>query len=221
MGITDFDIVDLIQLSYQPDSRWDLRWSGPASDDLTVCVKHLGSAIAVIFPGTTDVQGWLRDFEALAETPHDHPQLGPVHLGFWAGIEDAYDAVARSGGLDGPVIVGGHSKGAAAAVLFAGLMAANGKSPIAIVTCGEPRAGMAPLVALLKPVPIRSYRNRSDPVCDVPFTLPGFDYRHLRPFIALDEPAMAGDPWGPLADHHIELYAQGVGALHPAPAFPP
>lgn len=214
MRVTDLEIADLIQLSYRSDSQWDLRWAGPADDDLTVCVEKLGDMTVIVFPGTTDIQGWLRDFEAVPSTPHDHPQLGPVHAGFWAGVDQAYQIVSQAGCLDGPVIVGGHSKGAANGILFAGLLTAAGKPPAAVVTCGEPRAGMALLARLLAPVPIRSYRNLDDPVCDVPFTLPGFDYQHPRALIPLAAAPLAGDPWGPLAAHHIELYAEGIGALN-------
>jgi hypothetical protein len=217
--LTDLDAVDLIQLSYQADSKWDFLWRGPSDDDLTVCVLRIGGLTAIVFPGTTDVQGWLRDFEAVDATPHDHPQLGPVHVGFWAGMDQAYQILDQQRFLDGPLLVAGHSLGAARAILFSGLLTAAGKPPLAIVTCGEPRAGMAALVRLLEPVPIRSYRNREDPVWAVPFHLPLFGYDHPRPPIALDAAPMANDPWGPLADHHIELYAAGVGALDPAPSI--
>lgn len=218
MPVTDLDIVDLVQLSYRPDSKWDFRFAGPTDDDLTVCVERLGDIYVVVFPGTTDVQGWLRDFEAFPATVHDHPQLGPIHAGFWAGMEQVWGLLDIR--LDGkPTVVTGHSLGAARASLFTGLLTAAGRLPLATIMFGEPRAGMAPLATLLEPVTIRSYRNGDDPVTEVPFNLPGFPYQHPRPLIPLDAKPIALDPWGPLADHHIELYAGGVGALNPVPSI--
>ena len=224
MPITDLDLVDLIQLSYQPDSKWDFVYAGPAADDLTVCVTRLGDVNVIVFPGTTDIPGWIRDFQAVDATPTDHPELGPVHFGFWQGMDGVWAALDSKGCLAGTTIVAGHSLGAARAVLLSGLLAAARKAPIDVVTCGEPRAGMQTLADLLAPVRIRSYLNDptngfpDDPVWGVPFHVPLlFSYVHPRAPITLPCTPLAQDPWGLLAAHHIQLYPESVGSQDPMP----
>lgn len=224
--ITDLDLVDLLALSYRADAAWDFVYQGTISENLTVCVIRLGDTNVIVFPGTTQIYGWLRDFEAIDSTPIEHPQLGPVHIGFWAGMDQVWQALTARGCLAGRTIVAGHSLGAARAVLFAGLLTAAGKPPALVLTCGEPRAGMAPLVKLLAPVTIRSYLNDptngfpDDPVWGVPFHMPLlFGYDHPRAPIVRPCTPLAQDPWELLAAHHIQIYGESIGSLDPMPAM--
>lgn len=218
--ITDLDLVDLVALSYRPDASWDHVYRGQADDDLTVCVKRLGDTAIIAYPGTTDVEGWLRDFEAFSVEIRTHPQLGPLHAGFWSGMDAAIADINTATAGAGRAIVVGHSLGAARATEHAGMLTANGSPPAAVVVFGEPKAGMAPLATLLAGVPIRSYRNGDDPVPLVPFTIPGFPYQHPRPLLALDAPPLADDPWGRLLGwHHIQNYYNGIQALASMPAM--
>lgn len=218
MPITDLDIVDLIASSYRDDSTWDHVYRGRPEDDLTICVKWFGRTAILIHPGTTDLQGWMRDFEAIASTPLDHPQLGPIHSGFWSGMDEAIADIGAVVAAAERVIIGGHSLGAARGAIYAGVRTATGRTLDGVVLCGEPRVGMSRFATLMAPVRGRSYRNRADPVCEVPFDVPLIEpYGHEWSLRPVDAAPASFDPWGPLADHHIQLYYEGVAKLSPTP----
>jgi hypothetical protein len=137
--------------------------------------------------------------------------LGGLHAGFAKGVFQFYSSILY---LCNPnTVVCGHSLGAARALIFGGYMAQAGVKPKAIITFGAPRPGFQKLKDILTPVTVREYRNRADPVTDVPFPIfPDLPYIHPR--VPLDISAMppADEILNPLADHSINLYAEGCPA---------
>lgn len=84
----------------------------------------------------------------------------------------------------GPLIICGHSLGAARALILSKLLTLDGRAPIARICFGEPRSGFVRLGEILAPIKQqRSYRNRNatdhDQITDLPFSLPPlFAYQH-------------------------------------------
>lgn len=203
---SDLDLCHLVDALYNdPAAPWDALFQ-PAEDDGVCCaLRRLGDIDVVVFRGSETVQDWLRDFFALPHAFTTHPQLGDVHAGFMAGMDDAFSHLLPR--LEKNVIVTGHSLGAARATLFSGLLAAAGRPPRRRVVFGEPRSGCAQLAALLAGVPGRSFRTagagRHDLVTDVP-TDPPFGRVTALTDLAASPPS--GDPWGIFSYHHIQLY---------------
>jgi len=95
----------------------------------------------IAFRGSADVRAWLTDLRiGFTSTP-----FGRVHAGFWQStnsvIADVLDLPQVRAAV--PVVVTGHSKGAAEAVICARLLAASGKPVEAVHTFGKPRVGDA------------------------------------------------------------------------------
>lgn len=203
---SDLDLCRLVDALYNdPAAPWDALFLPEADDGVCCALRRIGEDDVVVFRGSETVQDWLRDFFAVPHQPTSHPQLGDVHAGFMAGMDDAASHLLPL--LRKSVTVTGHSLGAARATLFAGLLAAAGKPPRARVVFGEPRSGCARLTELLADVPGRSWRTagagRHDLVTDVPTDPPFGRVTALTDIFALPQ---AGDPWGIFSYHHIQLY---------------
>jgi predicted lipase len=110
------------------------------------------------------------------------------------------------------VIITGHSLGAARARVFAALRVVNHLPVDRLCVFGSPRPGFANLARVIQKSGMihMSFRNRNDPVTEVPTILP--QWEHTENYILLDEHAIADD-YSPLRDHHIELYQRGVNHL--------
>lgn len=179
-------------------------------------IRHgaTGGADLVLLRGSVTPQDWLRDFESeLGRALPDWPQLGLLPDGFTKGLPQALAAISARLGDGAKLVVAGHSLGAAHASQLAAMLLQR-YSIERLVLCGCPRPGTSQLVEVLAGVAVASYRNRSDPVCDVPVTIdPWLSWCPLAPYVALDEVPPAGDSWGLLADHHIELYQAGIAKL--------
>lgn len=196
--MSDFDLALTCQKSYSVNTLWDRLWTSGG--------VHVGMTDDTIcFRGSDDLEDWMRDFDALAI--YDI-KLGGLHAGFARGIGNFFAVNQEL--FNSNTRVCGHSLGAARALIFAGFMASSGVIPKEVVVFGSPRPGFQKLTDILAPVTIRSYKNRSDPVTEVPVSvLPVFPYVHPRQAIKLNVPPFAAE-CDPLADHSIDLYAQGV-----------
>lgn len=160
----------------------------------------------VAFRGTANTRDWLVDFDA---APMLHAGLGWCHQGFLESVLGVADQI-RADLAGERLIVTGHSKGGAEALIFAGLLVLAGQAPAAVVTYGAPRAAYASLGEILDQVPVRQYRHGHDPVPLVPPELAG--WRHVRePLIQLPQPSL-----DPIADHLLVPTRMAMSAYEAA-----
>lgn len=198
--ITDNDIARVCAASYDPNAQFDVIWTGEDSGGIYAVLKNN----ILCFRGSVTADDWFRDLDAI---PVIDPVLGGVHAGFAQGIQPLYAKIIQL--LNKDTILCGHSLGAARALIFGGYMQSAGVTPQAIITFGSPLPGFFKLTEILIPVIQRSYRNRFDPVTDVPVPFPNAPYMHPSALIKIDAAPL---PWDLdlLADHSISLYADGV-----------
>lgn len=158
------------------------------------------------FRGSLTLLDWARDL--LSELPFPTRPIGVVPAGFYDGIVDVFKATGPiTIGL--PIVLVGHSLGAAHAALFGGeILAAGGKIAKAFLF-GCPNPGDMKLQYIWSGTDVESYKNLSDPVTTVPI-IP--DIRALREFIPLSiEPKAGAEFYGTVfADHCIDNYIEGT-----------
>lgn len=195
--ISDPDIVDLAAATYS-NFQWDFLYK---NDKVYCGVKHVNGIAVAAFRGSVTTPDWMHDLDAL---PFATLDIGTVHMGFFEGVPESIPALLPN--LKGPLVITGHSLGAAHAALFAGRLTVMGVPVSRLVLCGSPRPGFSRLASILVPIPKASYKNRFDPVTCVPLDPP---YMQVCPFTTVNvEPPL--DDFDPLADHSIFRYQQGV-----------
>lgn len=178
-------------------------------DGVWVGVKNYDDCSVVAFRGSTTILDWLRDFQGFMI---DDCELGGVEVGFRSGIRDVLANVAPI--IKTPLYITGHSLGSARALIYAGLVKLSGVPIEAVVTFGPPRPGGQKLKDILSSVPIRCYKNETDPVTDVPFDIPIIEpYLQPRDLIQVNVAPESNDPWFDIAPHHIELYVHAMKGL--------
>jgi hypothetical protein len=200
---TDADCAALCAAIYNTTSgtgfdHFDLG----ADDGICWALKRLDGFDVIVLRGSQTELDWLRDFRAFTIPT----RIGHVHAGFFEGMEHMWADLRPL--LEQPVIVIGHSLGAAHADVLTALMVKDGVPPIVRIVFGEPRPGFADLAEIVRKVPGRSYRNCEliwhDDVTDVP----PFPYEHPTAPIKVCAPPSGSwlDRFGPFSWHHIELY---------------
>lgn len=209
--LSDYDLACLCNALYRPpwpSGYWNNLWSNEAC---YVAHKTIGDTDIVVPRGSDDIVDWFNDFNAGV---YYDPALGPVHCGFWEPLKILYPQIKAV--LKAPKrIIVGHSLGASRACLLGAQLAIDGMSPELILTMGCPRPGFKKLADILAPIPIRAYKNLSDPVTDVPAFLAHLNqlYVEPRPFIAISAQPSPFDMWDVLHDHHCALYVSGIAKL--------
>jgi hypothetical protein len=165
--------------------------------------------VVIAFRGSVTAEDWARDFICAPVEDRAHPQLGHCHAGFLDGAESILDEVTQAS-AGKRAIVTGHSLGGALALGVGALLACMGTPPMAIVTFGAPRFGMAMFVKAIARVPVRQYRRGNDPVPTVPFDVPP-----LLQFLDARDPliAIGAAQSNPFACHAIAGYVADVGNL--------
>jgi len=210
--ITDLDLVLACQATY---SGAPPTWT----TDVTHAYLSVVNGVWVFaWEGTTDLAEWAVDFEAIPvdERGFNHDALGWVHKGWWDDVDSlAKPMLAQAHSIQAQgqrMACTGHSKGAGEALIFAALAATDGIKWDRVSTFGTPHPGA--LNGLVTSAIGCDYRNRSDPVCDVPWYL-----GRPRPLTEVkSEPAPSiADPWGPLRDHHIAEYVAAMRGKEIAP----
>lgn len=213
--MTDALIASLCGLIYKPTaiiSGFD-HFDAGLDDGVCWALKKLPGFDVVVFRGSITLQDWINDFRALAIPS----RIGHVHVGFFAGMEHVWSELRPL--VNQPVIVAGHSLGAARAAVVTGLMVADNAPPIARVAFGEPKPGLLDFADRIKHIPARAYRNgdarHHDLVCDVPLSFPPLQYVHPTPIVPVCcKPE--GDQFatlGAFAWHHIGLYETALAVL--------
>jgi predicted lipase len=207
--LTDYQISLICATLYDdsaPSGFWSNIW---ATDGAYAALTHSNGYDVVVWRGSVTKLDFLEDFAS--EVPIWDKELGHCAYGFHQGMRQSQPAIDAVIGQN-PIIVTGHSLGAAHAALYAAHLIAIGKPLVALTNFGEPRPGFERIRDLLKNTQVHSYRNNSDPVTEVPtIGIGNADlYVHSNKLIPLSVSPPANDPWGPLQDHHIDLYIQGV-----------
>jgi predicted lipase len=170
------------------------RLSGQAYDQHTfaaggteVLMKTVRKHTVMAFRGTTlDGLDILDDLRAY---PWWSKEIrGFVHRGFLSGVRDIWSHLPIGGPNPMSVVLTGHSKGGAEAILFGAMLCALKIPPVQIETFGAPRVGFTGLGRLLKNIPGKRWRLGADIVPTRPLPFP-FPYRHDRELslIATDE----------------------------------
>jgi hypothetical protein len=213
MGILlDAELCKLCALLYDPTQQWPRLWDERVWGLCAAKTTYQDTTV-IIHRGSKTPHDWFDDFRS--ELIHEDKVLGSLPLGFAGPLRGWYEANRAS--MEPDMVIIGHSLGAARAVEHAGMLTADGMKPRAVVVWGEPKAGMKELVAVLASVVVHSYRNLSDPVPTVPITIGLLEWTHGHDIVELDASPAANDAWGLLADHHIELYIEGMNKLNPMP----
>jgi hypothetical protein len=215
--MTDLDSANLCAKIYAVDAATDKFWSNYWEVNEIVCAHAVIDGVSVIvFRGSITPEDWMRDLDAI---PMWTSKLGFVHAGFYEGLETLYPLIEAVVGNQ--VIITGHSLGAARACLTAGLFAHDASAnaiPCPVVTLctfGQPKPAFANLGRIIAKSGMehRSYRNLNDPIPLVPMEIfPFINYQNTEPWVALSAEPAAND-LGPLRDHHIDLYVQGIQSL--------
>ena len=152
--------------------------AAPFERDGTEGFLAQGPDFAVLaFRGSDDLRAWGANFDAVLAPWHGG---GQVHRGFAEALDLVWPEVeAGLGGVQGPLLITGHSQGAALAILAASLSPEAG-----LYTFGAPRIGDDAFRAAMKARPgaMRRYINDRDLVCRLPPA--AFGYRHVgEPYI--------------------------------------
>ena len=209
---SDAAIVALCAKIYLPTAiagAFDYYDAG-MDDGVCWAIKRLDGFDVVVFRGSVTRQDWLRDLQALA-TPS---RVGHVHSGFYSGMEHMWGDLKPM--LSQPVIITGHSLGAARAAVLTALMTVDGVPPVARIVFGEPKPGLLDFAKLITGTPGRSYRNgdstHHDLITDVPFSFPPEQYVHPTPIIPVCcRPAgIEFADLGVFAWHHVGLYQTAI-----------
>lgn len=163
--------------------------------------------------GTVTPLDWLRNLSAWVEPIH-HDNLGPVHASFYSGMRTVQRELTEIV-PSGPLIICGHSLGAARAVILSALLTIDHREPIARIwraagrVCPartDPRPDQAP--AQLR----THYGNDHDLITDLPFFWPPlFAYEHPTDLTDLAVTPMPDTPWV-FRFHVPELYAGATPA---------
>lgn len=136
-----------------------------------------GPYFAVLaFRGSDDLRAWGANFDALLAPWRGG---GQVHRGFADALDLVWPEVeAALSSVEGPLLITGHSQGAALAILAASLRPDAG-----LYSFGAPRIGDPAFRAAMKERPglMKRYVNDRDLVCRLPPA--SFGYRHV------------GEPW--------------------------
>jgi hypothetical protein len=202
-----------------PVVTWDHLDSGP-DDGIYWALKKLEGFDVVVLRGSEVAHDWVEDFRAFPVKT----RIGTVHRGFYDGMEKMWSELAPM--LTQPVLVTGHSLGAARADILCALMVASNRPPVRRAAFGEPRPGMRDFAQFLKDVPGNGYRNQDanghDLVTDVPLDIhlvglfgDALDFIHPK-LLAGVTASPTGDFFArheAFAYHHIQLYMAATAAL--------
>ena len=179
-------------------------------------IRESGVA-AVVLRGSFAAEDWIKDAFAV---PYFSRRLGHVHAGFYLGMNNAWtDMKPLLRQPDEPVVLIGHSLGAARAAILTGFMVVEDCPPAARIAFGEPKPGFKALQDLIANVPDRVYVNDDgrghDEVSDQPLTLPPlwlYVHSTAAPMIKIPGTPPASDMAGVFGYHHVELYRAALAA---------
>jgi hypothetical protein len=134
------------------------------------------------YEGTASGMDWLVNFTAIPYDIHDHPEVGPVHLGWrnsvLSTLPHLVDWLAAHGWPQ--FVLTGHSKGAAEAALAATEFLLMGRPPLAVRLYEPPKVGTIVLTDKLRLLNLRWTQTSNKWGVDRITLVPEFDpWTHL------------------------------------------
>lgn len=214
--MSDYDLAQLeLGIYGVVPAAWDFYSDGMESDSVVwAAVRGADGITTIVLRGSIVLKDWIRDVMVFAD-PLSHNVLGPVHLGFYQGMDATWAEIKAT--TKGPYRIIGHSLGAGRSAILTGLMVADGIVPVERVVWGEPLSGFQHLANLISKVPTRSYRNGDgrllhDHVTDVPFSFPPEEFVRASALIDVCAPPSGSliARLGVFAYHHMPLYADAM-----------
>ncbi len=180
---------------------------GTASSAARAVASTTEDGLAIGFPGTNDLACWEADLDVrLVETR----QLGVVHRGFWESLQSLWPVLSQQT----PVVVYGHSEGAALALLYAAMLCVVGKPPRAVFAFEPPKVSTDFVIGTVLAragVMLQLYRNGNDLVPLVPVSIRGIaEWQHPGPLTRIGKPLL---PLPNVQDHLMEHVITGIRAL--------
>lgn len=180
---------------------------GEESSSARAIVQSTIDGTAFAFPGTNNPACLLADADILA----DETSLGPMHQGFnRAALEILPKIEQWVTQIRKPVILCGHSEGAALALIIGGYLCKAGRPPIAIFAFEPPMVTTGPLlgdILIRNNVQVMITRNGEDIITEVP---PIIGLRSaIQPF-SLTAIGSARFPFLNLADHAIDRVVESI-----------
>lgn len=167
-----------VTAAYAPGA---VPWFVSASGTCQVYRSVVDGVNCFTFGPTEDWQEWAVDFMAVRIPVHNHPEFGPVHLGFWEDIQSSMAAVRQvMADLGWPPWYGAwHSKGNQG-VLMAAQFKSEGHPPLGLACYEPPCVGGPDLTLFMEPVPIAWSKTMNATGADIVTQLPdgpGWDHQ--------------------------------------------
>lgn len=159
MPPTDLSLAQLVATTYTNNPTGLILDANP---DRAVLTQTENTSVVAI-RGTANITGWWSDFQIQPRTSRHHPQLGTCEDGFLTGAEQLWQLIQPHLPA-GPVILAGHSRGAAIVPILAGLMLLANTPPIRCVCFEKPWCCNQVLSTLISNIPGIEYWNGNDPV---------------------------------------------------------
>lgn len=207
---THRDVARLCAALYDEPGAPSVSWlyrTSPKDAPIYCGIVRVDDLFFVVSRGSFTFQDWLRDLMALAFVRLKHPTWGPIHPGFYEGIDETWAIIRRYLKGRDRVVYAGHSKGAGNSQLLTARQVDDGTLPLLTLCWGEPASGFQPLATYLVDVPCVTYQNGDDHQVDrvttVPFSFPPEDYVHRSPFTHICQPP-----------EHTQLQALNLFAWH-------
>jgi hypothetical protein len=132
-----------------------------------VVISQLDSATVVAIRGTDNLAGWWSDFQVQPRLSRTHPQLGTCEDGFLTGAETVWSLI-QPHLTSTPIILTGHSRGAAIVPILAGLMQLANVAVSGCVCFEKPWCCDDVLPTLIGAIAGMEYWNGNDPVPSQP-----------------------------------------------------
>jgi triacylglycerol lipase len=173
------------------------------------CVTSIESSTVIACRGTNTLEEWATDAEINGKVPFK--DWGLVHKGFYDIFESALPEISTAllSYPGKPIILTGHSLGAAVATLLAvELHLRNPSADISLVTFGSPKVGDSTFTKPFNESKIKSCRifNSLDHIPQLPPALLGIPkYRHI------DEPLyFTSNEHGLIENHRLTTYIEAL-----------
>lgn len=173
--------------------------------DTEVLIKTVRKKTVFAFRGTT-FDGWDIIYD-LRACPWWSSEVGTfVHKGFLLSVRGIWPHLPIGGPNPGEIVLTGHSKGGAEAVLLGAFLVQCGIEVAQIETFGAPRVAFSGLGEILKGVPGHRHRLGNDivPTRPLPFPIP---YRHDRELTTTPD---GDDNFDPFDNHRIADYCKNM-----------